>query len=317
VVRGAVNQLARPVSMDVPRWSPEAAKARRNGTPVVALESSVLAQGLPVPANAEAAQRMCAAVTATGAVPAITAVVNGLPSVGLTTDELERFLARDGIEKASARDLAVAMIRGVDAATTVAAAIAICHAAQVSVFSTGGIGGVHRESAFDESADLIELSRRPVVVVCAGPKSLLDLPATMERLETYGVTLLGFRTAELPGFFYSRTGIPLPHVVHEAASIAEVFISQRMVGASGALLVVQEPPASHALPRQEVEQALDQAREAARSEDVRGPAVTPFLLAALTELTGGRTLAANIALLEANARLAGEIAVALAERTRS
>ena len=303
--------------MDLPRWSLEAARARRDGVPLVALESSVLAQGLPIPANAEAALRMCAAVTAAGAVPAITAVVKGCPTVGLTTDELDRFLAREGVEKASARDLPVVMHRGADAATTVAAALTICHAAGVSVFATGGIGGVHRESAFDESADLLELSRRPVVVVCAGPKSLVDLPATVERLESYGVTLLGFRTTELPGFVYSGTGISLPYGVDEVASIADVFLRQRALGLSGALLVVQEPPASHALPRGEVEAALEQAREDARRDGVRGPAVTPFLLAALTRLTNGRTLRANVSLLEANARLAGEIAVALAGRSHS
>jgi pseudouridine-5'-phosphate glycosidase len=298
--------------MDAIRWAPETERARLAGTPIVGLETSVLAQGLPSPVNAEAARRMTAAVTGTGACPAFTAIVQGVPAIGLTNDELERFLAREGVAKASTRDLPVAMQRGTDAATTVAAALVLCHSAGVQVFATGGIGGVHLDAPFDESADLLELSRRPVVAVCAGPKSLLDLPATAERLETHGITVVGYRTAELPGFLYAGTGIPLSATVDDVGAIADIFVRQRALALPGALLVVQNPPAEYALPRRVVDEALQVAREEASRGRVHGSALTPFLLTALARLTDGRTLEVNVALLGANARLAGEIAGALA-----
>ncbi|HJU73754.1 MAG TPA: pseudouridine-5'-phosphate glycosidase, partial [Gemmatimonadaceae bacterium] len=189
------------------RYTTEVGDALMHGRPIVALESSVLAQGLPIPANREAAQRMRAAVEHNGATPAITAVVNGQPTLGLTSEELDRFLARDGIVKVSARDLAYAMLRGTDGATTVAGALALCRQAGVHVFATGGIGGVHRGAPFDESADLRELARTAVIVVCAGAKSILDLPATLERLETLGITIAGYGTDECPGFFTAETGL--------------------------------------------------------------------------------------------------------------
>ena len=235
------------------RESAAVAAARRDGRPVVALESSVLAQGLPAPANREAHRRMLDAVSAAGAVPAITAVVRGVPTVGLKGDALERFRARDGVHEVAARDLAIAMALQWDGATTVSGSLALCTAAGLGAFATGGIGGVHRESPFDESADLLELSRSPVAVVCAGAKSILDLPATLERLETYGVTVVGYRTNEFPGFFVAETGLPL----------------------------------------------------SVRVDDVRE-------LAAVERATAGRSLVANLALLEANAGLAAELALALA-----
>jgi pseudouridine-5'-phosphate glycosidase len=282
------------------------------GRPVVALESSVLAQGLPIPANREAAERMERGVRAAGAVPAVTAVVRGAPTLGLEPADLERFLAREGVRKVSARDLAGAVVAGADGATTVAATLALARLGGVSVFATGGIGGVHREPAFDESADLVELARVPLVVVCAGAKSILDLPATLERLETLGVPVVGYRTGELPGFFTTTTGLPTSGRAESASEIAALFRAQQRLGRPGALLVVQPPPAEFALPAELVERAVAGALEAARSGDVRGAAVTPFLLGAVERATGGRSLAANLALLEANARLAGEIAAALA-----
>ncbi|MDQ3811241.1 MAG: pseudouridine-5'-phosphate glycosidase, partial [Chloroflexota bacterium] len=173
------------------RLSSDVAAALRDGRPVVGLESSVLAQGLPNPANREAACRMVHAVQSRGAVPAITGVVRGVPTAGLEADELERFLRRDGVRKVSARDLGVAVVQGADGATTVAAALAVARAVGIRVFATGGIGGVHREPPFDESADLMELARSPLVVISAGAKSILDLPATAERLETLGVPVIG------------------------------------------------------------------------------------------------------------------------------
>lgn len=294
------------------RLTAPVAEALGAGRPVVALESSVLSQGLPIPANREGAERMTGAVLRGGAVPAITAVVGGRATLGLEPVELERFLAREGIVKASARDLGPVMARSGDAATTVAATLALCRAAGVPVFATGGIGGVHRAPAFDESADLVELARTPVIVVCAGAKAILDLPATMERLETLGVAVVGYRTDELPGFFTVGTGIPVPHRLDSPEAIAEAYLAMRRLEHPGALLVVQPPPAEVALERDLVETALEGALRDAEVAQVRGSAMTPVLLAAIQEATGGRSLAANLALLEANAYLAAEVAAALA-----
>lgn len=284
--------------------------ARREGRPVVALESSVLAQGLPIPANREAEQRMRGAIAALDAVPAVTAVVRGVPTVGLDGADLERFLLRDGIAKVSARDLPWAMVAKRDGATTVAASLVLSVAAGIPVFATGGIGGVHRDAPYDESADLFELSRCPVVTVCAGAKSILDLSATVERLETLGVPVIGYRTEHFPGFFTARSGIGVGAVADTAQQVAEAFRAQRALGSRSALLVVQAPP--DALDERLVAEAVDAALAASRQAGVRGAAVTPFLLAAVDRATGGRTLRANLALLEANAALAAEIAVALA-----
>ena len=298
--------------MSAIREHPEVAAARRDRRPIVALESSVLAQGLPVPANAEADQRVRAAVRARGAVPAVTAVIRGVPTIGLEGDDLARFLARDGVRKVSARDLPVAMAQGVDGATTVAASLALCTAAGLPVFATGGIGGVHREPAFDESADLVELARSPVVTVCAGAKSILDLPATLERLETLGVPVLGYRTDEFPGFFTRETGLRVPTRVETVREIAAIARHAWELGRTHGILVVLPPPAGEALDRVEVEAAVARALDQARGADVRGAAVTPYLLAAVERATDGRSRAANLALLEANAALAAEIAAALA-----
>ncbi len=294
------------------RETAEVAAARRDRRPLVALESSVLAQGLPIPANREAERRMRRAVEQAGAVPAITAVLRGEPALGLNGADLERFLARDGVRKVSARDIAVAMVAGADGATTVAATLAIAVAAGVRVFATGGIGGVHREPPFDESADLAELARSPMVVVCAGAKSILDLPGTLERLESYGVTVLGYRTDEFPGFFTTRSGLPVPARADTAAEVAAVARAAWAIGRPGAVLVTNPPPAAHALDPAEVASAVDEALARAREAGVRGAAITPFLLAGVERATGGRSLQTNLALLETNAALAGAIAVALA-----
>jgi pseudouridylate synthase len=283
---------------------------------VVALESSVLAQGLPDPSNREADRRMRAAIRARGAVPAVTAIVRGQPVAGLDDADFERFLSRSGIPKVSARDIPWAVARGLDGATTVAASLCICAQAGLPVFATGGIGGVHRVlsgAAFDESADLLELSRSSVVTVCAGAKSILDLHATVERLETLGVAVVGFRTGEFPGFFTAHTGLHVAAVANSAGEIASAFLASRALGRPGALLVVQPPPAAAALDAQLVEEAVSKAFTAAAAAEISGAALTPFLLAEVERATGGRSLAANLALLEANAALAAEIAVALAD----
>ena len=301
-----------PASQAALRLTAAVRAAVEAGSPVVALESSVLAQGLPIPANREAAERLVRAVEAAGAVAAITAVVRGQPTLGLEPLELERFLAREGVRKVSARDLPAAMLHRVDGATTVAASLALARLGGLAVFATGGIGGVHRDASHDESADLVELARSPVVVVCAGAKSILDLPATMERLETLGVPVVGYRTGRLPGFFTADAGLPVSATADSPADLAELDLRQRALGRSEALLVVQPPPADVALAPQIVEAAVDDTLAEARSGGIRGAAVTPFLLAAVERSTRGHSLAVNLALLEANARLAGEIAVALA-----
>ena len=294
------------------RWAPAVAAARREGA-IVALESSVLAQGLPSPANREADHRMRGAVLAAGAVPAVIAMVRGEATIGLEGDDLERFLRRDGVIKVSARDLGWAAARGLDGATTVAATLALCTAAGLEVFATGGIGGVHREPAFDESADLLELARSSVITVCAGAKSILDLPATLERLESYGVAVIGFGTDEFPGFFTRGTGLRLSASTDDPRDVARAFRVQRRLGRPGALLVVQPPPAAAAVDAALLDAAVHRALADARLAGVVGAAVTPFLLAAVERETAGASLLANLALLEANASLAARIAVACRE----
>ena len=292
------------------RITAEIEAALSSRAPIVALESSVFAQGLPIPHNRTAATAMMRAVSSRGAVPAITAVVRGVPTIGLEHAELERFLARDGVRKVSARDLSVAVAAGEDGATTVAATLALCALASVRVFATGGIGGVHREPAFDESADLHELARSPLVVVCAGAKSILDLPATLERLETLGVPVIGYGTSEVPGFFTAETGLAVSGRADSPADVARIVGAHFALGRRGAVLIVVPPPAEFALSRARVEQTVERALKEARARGVRGAAVTPMLLAEIERETEGRSLAANLALLERNAAVAADIAVA-------
>jgi len=300
-----------PESFLRPRSTRVVHAARERGGAVVALESSVLAQGLLPPHNREAAHRMVSAVEQAGATPVITAIVRGVPAFGLEADDLERFLARDGVRKVSARDLGVAMAEGADGATTVAATLALCALGGLDVFATGGIGGVHRDAPFDESADLVELARTPVIVVCAGAKSILDLPATLERLETLGVPVVGCGTDELPGFFTVSTGLRLTARLDTPVAIAAAWRAHRALGRTSAMLVVQPPPVDEAVPAAIVEEATQAALAAATAAGIRGAAVTPFLLGEIQQRTSGRSVRANLALLEANARLAGQIATAL------
>ncbi len=276
----------------------------------------MLAQGLLPPFNREAAERMSDAVIGAGATPAITALDRGVPVLGLEPETLERFLARVGVRKVSARDLAMAMADEADGATTVAGTLALCALGGIEVFATGGIGGVHRDAPFDESADLVELARTSAVVVCAGAKSILDLPATLERLETLGVPVVGYQTPELPGFFTTGTGLPLSAFAEEPAQIARAWRAHRALGRPGAMLVVQAPPKAYALDPAVVEAATAAALAAAAAQGIRGAAVTPFLLAEVQRRTDGASVVANLALLESNARLAGQIAVELLQPSR-
>jgi pseudouridine-5'-phosphate glycosidase len=280
---------------------------------LVALESTVLAHGLPYPRNLEVARQLEAEVRAQGAVPATIGVLAGRATVGLAADALELFARGDGVLKLSRRDIAHAVAVGRHGATTVAATMALAHLAGIEVFATGGIGGVHRgaRESWDVSADLPELARTPVLVVCAGAKSILDLPATLEYLETAGVPVIGFGTDEFPAFYSASSGLPLAARVDTAAEAAALWRAhQAFGGGSGALLVVP-PPASAALPAAEMEAAVARALARAQAAGVRGQAVTPFLLAAMAEETGQASLRANIALLRQNARVAAELALAL------
>jgi pseudouridine-5'-phosphate glycosidase len=304
--------------MDRFRIAPEVAEALACGGPVVALESSVVAQGLPAPQNLEAAQRCAAAVRVAGAVPATVGLVDGAVVVGLDQGELERLAdpARSPA-KAGTRDLAALLLTRRDAGTTVSATAAIAARVGIRLFATGGIGGVHRlpagaplRGAGDVSADLAELARSAVCVVSAGPKAILDLPATAELLETLGVPVIGYRTGELPAFFTEGSGLQLAHRVESAESAAGLLRLHWQVlrRPEGVLLAVAPP---EPLPRAELEAAIEVALAEATRAGVTGPAVTPWLLAAVARASGGRSLGANLALLERNAAVAGEVAVAL------
>lgn len=292
------------------RILPDVVAALSSRVPIVALESSVFAQGLPIPHNRTAATAMTRAISSRGVLPAIAAVVRGVPTMGIEPHELERFLAREGVRKVSARDLGVAVAAGQDGATTVAATLALCTLAGVRVFATGGIGGVHREPSIDESADLNELARSPIVVVCAGAKSILDLPATVERLETLGIPVIGYGTSELPGFFTAETGLPVSGRADSPGEVARIVGAHFGLGRRSAILIVIPPPAQFALTRARVERAVERALKEARSRGVRGADVTPLLLAEVERETDGKSLAANLALLEHNAAVAADIAIA-------
>ena len=291
----------------------DALEARRG---VVALESTVIAHGLPHPRNLQVARELEDEVRAHGAVPATVGVVAGTPIVGLSAADVERLGTAEGVLKLSTRDLAVPVARGLDGATTVAATMWLAHRAGVAVFATGGIGGVHRGEAHDVSADLTELGRTPMVVVCAGAKAILDLAATREALETAGVLVVGFGTDELPAFYSRESGIPVDVRADTADEVAALWSAHRALAAPGAILLCVPPPAGHALPAAEVERAIGDALLEAEARGIRGKEVTPFLLSSVAERTGGRSLEANVALLRNNARTAAAVAAAMASAGR-
>jgi len=287
--------------------------ARDSGQPIVALESTVISHGLPYPHNLDLARAMEEEVRAAGAIPATVGVVGGVPTVGMSAAQLEHFAQAAGILKLSRRDIGYAVATRRDGATTVAATMALAARAGVAVFATGGIGGVHRgaRESWDISGDLTELARTPVLVVCAGAKAILDLPATLEYLETVGVPVLGLATDEFPAFYSASSGLPVPARVDSAAEVAAVWRSHRALGGGGMLLAVP-PPAEVALPSGEVAAAIERSLARAAAAGVRGQAVTPFLLAAVAEETQGESMRTNIALLRQNARVAARVARELA-----
>lgn len=296
-------------------FSEEVREARGRGAALVALETSVVAQGLPYPKNLEAARACEEAVRRAGATPAATAVLDGKVHVGLSAEALRR-LAEPGRTKlkVGARDLAVAVARGADGGTTVSATCEIAAAAGIRVFATGGLGGVHRgyEEHLDASQDLGAIARAPVAVVCAGAKSVLDLPRTLELLETLGVPVLGVGTHDFPAFYARISGLRLEHALADVDEAARVVHVRTVTLAQGGLVLALPPPEAEAMAADEVERLIVLALDAARREGITGKAVTPFLLSKLAELSEGRTLAANVSLLVHNARYAGELAVRLA-----
>jgi pseudouridine-5'-phosphate glycosidase len=280
----------------------------------VALESTLISHGLPQPRNLEVARRLEAVVRAGGAVPATIGIVAGQPVVGLNDAELMTLATASGVRKCSRREIAVAVARGEHGATTVAGTLALMGLAGIRVLATGGIGGVHRgaEQTFDVSADLVELARSRAIVVCAGAKALLDLPRTIEVLETASVPVLGWRTDELPAFYSSASGLPVTARVESAAEVARIARASWDLEIGAGVLVGVPPPAGQTLAHERVERALAAALSDAERRGLRGQAVTPFLLRAVGEATGGESVEANLALLENNARVGAEIAVALA-----
>jgi pseudouridine-5'-phosphate glycosidase len=286
--------------------------ALEDGLPVVALESTLISHGLPYPQNLEVAHMLEATARECGVVPATIAALSGVFRVGLGEDELAR-LAHGGIRKVSRRDMPIVAAQGWDGATTVAATMIVAAAAGIRVFATGGIGGVHRGQPFDVSADLEELARSPVVVVCAGAKAILDLPLTLEWLETRGVPVLGYGTDTFPAFYTRSSGLPVDARVDELREVAAVYRAQRSMGLAGGLLVAVPVPAADALSEQEVERTIEVALRDAASEGVQGSRITPYLLGRMASLTAGRSVETNVALLRNNVVVAAAVARALCE----
>lgn len=288
--------------------APEVAGAIRDHRPVVALESTVIAHGLPRPQNLQTAIRLQQIVCEAGAVPATIGLIGGKLTVGLSDEQIKFLADGEDIRKISTRDISLAVARGWNGATTVASTIWIAHRAGIKVFATGGIGGVHRGSLPDVSADLPELARTPIIVVCSGAKIVLDLPATREWLETHAVTVVGYQCDELPAFYSRGSGLRVDARVETPAEVVNVFRAQQALGIESALLVVVPVPAKFEVPEEELQPVLTTALEDADWKGIAGPALTPFLLSQMAERSGGATLRANIALLENNARVAAEIA---------
>jgi len=281
--------------------------------PVVALESTVIAHGLPRPQNLQTAQRLERIVREAGATPATIAVLDGKLCVGLDERQIEHLANNDEIRKLSTRDLAVAVARRWNGATTVASTIWIAHRVGIGTFATGGIGGVHRGSLPDVSADLPELARTPMIVVCSGAKIVLDLPATREWLETHGVTVAGYQCDELPAFYSRQSGFPVDVRCDSPAEVVRLFKAQQELGINGGLLVAVPIPIAEEVPLDDLNEILKASLQAADGAKISGRDLTPFLLARMGEISQGSTLRANVALLENNARVAASIASALTE----
>ena len=294
--------------------APEVQQALAEGKPVVALESTIISHGMPYPKNVETALLVEQTIRDNGAVPATIAVLGGRLKAGLSRDEIE-YLGKTGrkVAKASRRDLPVLVARGADGATTVTTTMIIAHMAGINIFATGGIGGVHRgaETTMDISADLEELAQTPVMVVCAGAKSILDLGLTLEYLETKGVPVIGYGTDELPAFYTRQSGFGVDYRVDSPEELAAMFRAQRELGYRGGMLVTNPIPEQYAMDKTVIDAAIEQALRECEEQGVHGKETTPFLLARVVELTGGESLESNIRLVLNNAALAARTAAAL------
>lgn len=294
--------------------SPEVAAALAAGKPVVALESTIISHGMPYPQNVETALKVEQTIRDNGATPATIAIIGGKLKAGCTPDEIE-YLGKKGTKviKASRRDLAVLVARGEDGATTVTTTMMIASMAGIRVFATGGIGGVHRgaETTMDISADLEELAQTPVMVICAGAKSILDLRLTLEYLETKGVPVIGYQTEELPAFYTRTSGLKVDYRVDSPEELAAAFRMQQELGLKGGMLVTNPIPEAYSMDPKLINAAIEQALSDAAKQRIKGKETTPFLLAAIKDITGGDSLAANIQLVLNNARLAAQTAACL------
>ena len=293
--------------------NPEVKQAIAEGKPVVALESTIISHGMPYPQNVETALNVERIIRENGAVPATIAIIGGRLKAGLTPEEIEYFGKKgQAIHKASRRDLAVLCARGEDGATTVTTTMIIAHMAGIKIFATGGIGGVHRgaETTMDISADLEELGQTPVMVVCAGAKSILDLGLTLEYLETKGVPVIGFGTEELPAFYTRQSGFGVDYRIDTPEELADAFKAQHALGFKGGMLVANPIPEEFAMPKAVIDAAIDQAIAECNEKGIKGKETTPFLLARVAELTGGDSLASNIRLVYNNAKVAAQTAAA-------
>ena len=294
--------------------SPEVQQALAEGKPVVALESTIISHGMPYPKNVETAMLVEKTIRENGAVPATIAIIGGRLKAGLSADEIE-YLGKSGrkVAKVSRRDLAAIVARGADGATTVTTTMIIAHMAGIGVFATGGIGGVHRgaETTMDISADLEELGSTPVMVVCAGAKSILDLGLTLEYLETKGVPVVGYGTDELPAFYIRRSGFGVDYRVDSPAELAAMFKAQQELGMKGGMLVTNPIPEQYAMDKEVIDAAIDQAIAESKAQGIHGKETTPFLLARVVELTGGDSLESNIQLVLNNAIVASKTAAEL------
>ena len=296
---------------DIFKLSPEVETSLNSRRPTVALESTVIAHGLPRPLNLETARRLEQVARDGGAVPATVAILKGRLHVGLSSEQLRHIAESEEVRKVSRRDLPVAVARGWDGATTVAATMWIAHRAGIEVFATGGIGGVHRGAVPDISADLPELARTPMIVVCSGAKIVLDLLATREWLETHGVTVIGYGCDEMPAFYSRRSGLPVDARADTPEEVAVIAGARRNLETDSALLVNVPVPVAAEIPAGDLEPVLNEAMGEARRRGIGGRELTPFLLAWMAAESGGATLKANVALLENNVRVAAEIACAI------
>jgi len=291
----------------------EVKEALEGGKPVVALESTLISHGFPYPENLEVAGEMEEIIRGYGVAPATIAVIKGKIKVGLTAGELEFMATSKDIVKTSRRDLTVIVAKGLNGATTVAATMLVAERTGIKVFATGGIGGVHRgaEKSFDVSADLQELARTPVAVVCSGAKAILDLPLTKEYLETMGVPVIGFRSEKLPAFYCRESGLKVDYVVNNEKEAAGIIRAMQDLGIGGGMIITNPVPEEYALSMEYMNEVIEEAVRAAEKEGIKGKKLTPYLLNKIKELTGGKSLKANIELVKNNARVAAKIAYEL------